>query len=239
MPETAFPDAPLLDTEGLCTYYGTSQVLFDVSLKVPSRGGVAILGRNGAGKTTLLKTLAGDLLPARGSVRFDGRDVARMPTERRMRLGIGYVPQEQGVFGKLSVRENLVIGAMTDPRGKERIGEMLALFPMLAKRLSQQAGTLSGGERKMLAISRALLGKPSLLMLDEPTEGVWHGVVEEIAGRLEQLAKTIAVVIVEQHVKMALHVSEYCYVMDRGQIVLEGPSGRVRDDPELIRLLSP
>jgi len=156
-----------------------------------------------------------------------------------MRLGIGYVPQEQGVFGRLSVRENLVIGAMTDPRGKERIGEMLTLFPMLAKRLSQQAGTLSGGERKMLAISRALLGRPSLLMLDEPTEGVWHGVIEEIAGRLEQLAKTIAVIIVEQHVKMALHVSQYCYVMDRGQIVLEGPSEKMRDDPELIRLLSP
>jgi urea transport system ATP-binding protein len=239
MPKTAFLDAPLLDTDGLCTYYGTSQALFDVSLKIPSRGAVAILGRNGAGKTTLLKTLAGDLLPARGIVRFDGRDVARLPTERRVRLGIGYVPQEQGVFGRLSVRENLVIGAMSDPKGKERMGDMLSLFPQLANRLSQQAGTLSGGERKMLAISRALLGRPSLLMLDEPTEGVWHGVIEEIAGRLEQLSKTIAIVIVEQHVKMALQVSQYCYVMDRGQIMLEGPSAEVRDDPELIRLLAP
>ena len=239
MPETALLDTPLLDTEGLCTYYGTSQALFDVSLKVPSRGSVAILGRNGAGKTTLLKTLAGDLLPARGTVRFDGRDVARLPTERRMRLGIGYVPQEQGVFGRLTVRENLVIGAMTDPKGKERMGDVLTLFPQLAKRLSQQAGTLSGGERKMLAISRALLGRPSLLMLDEPTEGVWHGVIGEIAGRLEQLARTIAVVIVEQHVKMALQVSQYCYVMDRGHIVLDGRSEKIRDDPELVRLLSP
>lgn len=239
MPETASLDAPLLDTEGLCTYYGTSQALFDVSLKVPSRGGVAILGRNGAGKTTLLKTLAGDLLPARGTVRFDGRDVARLPTERRMRLGIGYVPQEQGVFGRLTVRENLVIGAMSDPKGKERMGDVLTLFPQLAKRLPQQAGTLSGGERKMLAISRALLGRPSLLMLDEPTEGVWHGVIGEIAGRLEQLSKTIAVVIVEQHVKMALQVSQYCYVMDRGHIVLDGRSEKVRDDPALVRLLSP
>ena len=229
----------MLDSEGLCTYYGTSQALFDVCLKVPSRGGVAILGRNGAGKTTLLKTLAGDLLPARGSVRFDGRDVARLPTERRMRLGIGYVPQEQGVFGRLSVRENLAIGAMTDPGGMTRIGEILTLFPQLAKRLSQQAGTLSGGERKMLAISRALLGRPRLLMLDEPTEGVWPGVIEEIAGRLDQLSETIAVLIVEQHVKMALQVSQYCYVLDRGQIVLEGPSAVVRDDPELIRLLAP
>ena len=122
MPETALLNAPLLEAGGLCTYYGTSQALFDVSLKVPSRGSVAILGRNGAGKTTLLKTLAGDLLPARGSVRFDGSDVARLPTERRMRLGIGYVPQEQGVFGRLTVRENLLIGAMTDPKGKERMG---------------------------------------------------------------------------------------------------------------------
>jgi len=239
MPETALLNTHLLDAAGLCTYYGTSQALFDVSLKVPSRGAVAILGRNGAGKTTLLKTLAGDLLPARGSVRFDGRDVARLPTERRMRLGIGYVPQEQGVFGRLTVRENLLIGAMSDPGGKERMAEMLTLFPLLAKRLSQQAGTLSGGERKMLAISRAMLGRPSLLMLDEPTEGVWHGVVGEIAARLEQLSETIAIVIVEQHVKMALQVSQYCYVMDRGQIVLEGPSAKMHDDPELIRLLAP
>jgi len=239
MPETALLNTRLLDAAGLCTYYGTSQALFDVSLKVPSRGAVAILGRNGAGKTTLLKTLAGDLLPARGSVRFDGRDVARLPTERRMRLGIGYVPQEQGVFGRLTVRENLLIGAMSDPGGKERMAEMLTLFPLLAKRLSQQAGTLSGGERKMLAISRAMLGRPSLLMLDEPTEGVWHGVVGEIAARLEQLSETIAIVIVEQHVKMALQVSQYCYVMDRGQIVLEGPSAKMHDDPELIRLLAP
>jgi branched-chain amino acid transport system ATP-binding protein len=239
MPDSSPIGAPLLDAASLCTYYGTSQALFDVSLKVPPQGAVAVLGRNGAGKTTLLKTLAGDLLPARGSVHFGGRDVARLSTEKRVRLGIGYVPQEQGVFGRLSVRENLVVGAMTDPEGKERMAEMLALFPVLAQRLSQQAGTLSGGERKMLAISRALLGRPSLLMLDEPTEGVWHGVIEEITARLEQLAKTIAVVIVEQHVKMALQISQYCYVMDRGQIVLAGPSARIRDDPELIRLLSP
>src|SRR3954467_9398333 len=239
MPDIALRNAALLDASGLCTFYGTSQALFDVSINVPARGGVAILGRNGAGKTTLLKTLAGDLLPARGSVRFNGTDVARLPTEQRIRLGIGYVPQEQGVFGRLTVRENLLIGAMSAAGGKQRIGEMLALFPLLAKRLSQQAGTLSGGERKMLAISRALLGRPSLLMLDEPTEGVWHGVVREIATRLEELSKTIAILIVEQHVKMALQVSQYCYVMDRGQIALEGSSAKVHDNPELVRLLSP
>jgi branched-chain amino acid transport system ATP-binding protein len=206
---------------------------------VPSRGAVAILGRNGAGKTTLLKTLAGDLQPARGTITFDGEDSVRLATEQRVRRGLGHVPQEQGIFGGLSVKENLLIGAMADPKGESRIGEMLDLFPRLGQRLSQKAGTLSGGERKMLAISRALLGRPYLLMLDEPTEGVWHGVVEEIAERLERLAKDIAVLIVEQHVHLALRVSQYCYVMDRGEIALAGPSEQIRSDPNLTRLLAP
>jgi branched-chain amino acid transport system ATP-binding protein len=229
----------LLEAEGLCTHYGTSQALFDVDIKVPSRGGVAILGRNGAGKTTLLKTLAGDLQPTRGRIRFDGDDCTRVPTEQRVRRGLGHVPQEQAIFGGLTVRENLLIGSMADPRGGQRIEEMVRLFPQLGQRMSQRAGTLSGGERKMLAISRALLGNPHLVMLDEPTEGVWHEVVEEIAQRLEQLARSIAVVIVEQHVELALRVSHYCYVMDRGRIALEGPSDQVRNDPDLVRLLAP
>jgi branched-chain amino acid transport system ATP-binding protein len=229
----------LLEAEGLCAHYGTSQALFDVGIKVPARGGVAILGRNGAGKTTLLKTLAGDLRPTRGSVRFDGADCTRMPTEQRVRRGLGHVPQEQAIFGGLTVKENLLLGAMPDPNGVQRIDEMVQLFPRLGQRMSQRAGTLSGGERKMLAISRALLGNPYLVMLDEPTEGVWHEVVEEIAQRLEQLSSNIAVVIVEQHVALALRVSQYCYVMDRGRIALEGPSQRIRDDPELVRLLAP
>lgn len=233
------PDSALLAAEGICTYYGSSQALFDVSIKVPARGGVAILGRNGAGKTTLLKTLAGDLMPARGTVRFDGGDCTRMPTEARVRRGIGHVPQEHGIFGRLTVKENLQIGAMAAPKGEDRIDEMLQLFPRLGQRLSQQAGTLSGGERKMLAISRALLGRPHLLMLDEPTEGVWHGVIEEIAARLAELAKEIAILIVEQHIKLALQVSQYCYVMDRGHIALEGPADEVRNDPNLVRLLAP
>jgi branched-chain amino acid transport system ATP-binding protein len=208
-------------------------------LYVASRGGVAILGRNGSGKTTLLKTLAGDLKSTRGTIRFDGADTTRTATERRVHRGIGYVPQEQGVFGGLSVKENLMIGAMGDPKGKERIDEIIELFPRLGQRLTQKAGTLSGGERKMLAIGRALLGRPHLLLLDEPTEGVWHEVVEEIAQRLERLAQEIAILIVEQHVKMALAISRYCYVMDRGRVALEGPAAQVRDDPNLVRLLAP
>jgi branched-chain amino acid transport system ATP-binding protein len=229
----------LLQASGLCTYYGTSQALFDVGLNVPLRGGVAILGRNGAGKTTLLKSLAGDLRPRRGSVHFDGIDATTLPTERRVRRGLGHVPQEQAVFGRLTVKENLLVGAMADPKRKDRVEEIVALFPRLGERMSQQAGTLSGGERKMLAIGRALLGGPKLLMLDEPTEGVWHEVVEEIAERLEKLTKDIAVLIVEQHVHLALRVAQYCYVMDRGRVALEGPSEQVRNDPNLVRLLAP
>jgi branched-chain amino acid transport system ATP-binding protein len=232
-------EAWLLEAQGLCTYYGTSQALFDVDLKAPARGAVAVLGRNGAGKTTLLKTLAGDLDPARGMVRFDGSEATHMPTEQRVRRGIGYVPQEQGVFARLTVKDNLLVGAMGAQAGDARMDEVLALFPRLGQRLGQLAGTLSGGERKMLAIGRALLARPHLLLLDEPTEGVWHGVIEEIAQRLEQLAREIAVVIVEQHIKLALRVCRYCYVMDRGRIALEGPSAQVRDDPELFRLLAP
>jgi len=232
------PDT-LLEADGLCTYYGTSQALFDVSLKVESRGAVAILGRNGAGKTTLLRTLAGDLKPTRGSVRFDGEDATHTPTEERVRNGIGHVPQEQAVFSGLTVKQNLLIGQMADATGESRIDEVVNLFPQLGQRLQQKAGTLSGGERKMLAIGRALLGRPYLLMLDEPTEGVWHSVVEEIAQRLEQLARDIAVLIVEQNVKLALRVAQYCYVMDRGRIALEGRSEDVRNDSNLVRLLAP
>jgi branched-chain amino acid transport system ATP-binding protein len=229
----------LLEAEGLCTHYGTSQALFDVGIRVPSRGGVAILGRNGAGKTTLLRTLAGDLALSRGRIVFDGQDATRMSVPQRARRGLAHVPQEHSIFGGLTVRENLLIGAMARPQGAPRIEEVVDLFPRLGQRMSQKAGTLSGGERKMLAISRALLGNPELIMLDEPTEGVWHEVVEEIALRLEQLAGRIAVVIVEQHVALALRVSKYCYVMDRGRIALEGPSAEVREDPALMRLLAP
>jgi branched-chain amino acid transport system ATP-binding protein len=230
---------PTLTANGICTYYGRSQVLFDVSVSVPEKTGVAILGRNGAGKTTLLKTLIGDLSPARGAIVFGQNDITKLSTEKRTRSGIGYVPQEHGVFGRLTVRENLLVGAITAQDGERRIDEMLSVFPKLGQRLSQQAGTLSGGERKMLAISRALLGRPKLLMLDEPTEGVWVGVIEEIAERLLGLADQLSILIVEQHMELAMRVSQYCYVMDRGRVGLEGPSEQVRNDPNLLRLLAP
>jgi len=229
---------PILSIQNPASGYGRSQVLFGVSLSVPSQGAVAILGRNGAGKTTLLETLAGEIRPMSGSIVFDGIDCEHESTERRMRRGLGYVPQNQAVFTSLTVRENLKLGGMADPAG-DGFEMALDFFPKLADRLEQKAGTLSGGERKMLAIGRAVLGKPRLLMLDEPTEGVWIGVIEEIADRLVALSKEIALIVVEQHVQLALQVASQAFVMGRGDIVMEGSTAEIRSDPHLNRHLAP
>jgi branched-chain amino acid transport system ATP-binding protein len=230
--------APILEVDGLAAGYGRSRVLFEVGLSAPRAGAVAILGRNGAGKTTLLKTLIGELRPLAGTIRFDGHDAGEHGTERRVRDGMGYVPQEQAIFGTLSVRENLLLGALAH---KDRTGIELALdlFPKLGQRLGQQAGTLSGGERKMLAMGRALVGRPKLLLLDEPTEGVWVGVIEEIADRLTALSREIGLVLVEQHVELALRIAAHAYVMDRGRVALEGDAAEVRAHPQLFRYLAP
>ncbi|WP_346296562.1 ABC transporter ATP-binding protein [Rhodopseudomonas sp. P1] len=227
-----------LDIRDLDTGYGRSQVLFGVSLSAPWRGGVAILGRNGAGKTTLMKAIMGELPAKRGSVSLDSRDVTKLPTEQRVRAGFGYVPQDHPVFARLSIRDNLAVGALTnkDSRAVDRVLEM---FPKLGQRLDQAAGTLSGGERKMLAIGRAMLSEPSVLLLDEPTEGVWIGVIEEITDRLIALAKEIAVVIVEQHLDLALRVADHAFVLDRGRVALTGTADEVRNNPRLLQYLAP
>lgn len=231
-------DDPILEVAGLCTYYGSSQALFDVALSAPRTGAVAVLGLNGAGKTTMLQTIVGELRPERGTIAFDGTDVTKLATHQRIRRGLGYVPQEQAVFGQLSVRENLLVGGITT-RDDSGIDQVVEIFPKLGERMAQHAGTLSGGERKMLAIGRALLSNPTLLLLDEPTEGVWVGVIEEIAERLEKMTKRISIVIVEQHVELALKVADYAYVLDRGRVALEGPADEIRDNPDLPRLLAP
>lgn len=227
-----------LDIRDLDAGYGRSRVLFGVTLSAPWRGGVAILGRNGAGKTTLMKAIMGELPAKRGSVSLDSRDVTRLPTEQRVRAGFGYVPQDHPVFARLTIRDNLAVGALTnkDSRAVDRVLEM---FPKLGQRLDQIAGTLSGGERKMLAIGRALLSEPSVLLLDEPTEGVWIGVIEEITDRLIVLAKDIAVVIVEQHLDLALRVADRAFVLDRGRVALTGTADEVRNDPRLLQYLAP
>jgi branched-chain amino acid transport system ATP-binding protein len=231
-------EAALLQVDGLSAGYGRSQALFGVSMHVAARGAIAVLGRNGAGKSTLLKTLFGEVAPMAGKIRLGGVAVESEPAERRVRRGIGYVPQEQAIFAKLTVRENLLLGCVRQP-DRSGMDYVLDFFPKLAQRLGQTAGTLSGGERKMLAIGRAVLGRPKLLMLDEPTEGVWVGVIEEIAERLKQLSREMAVILVEQHIELALEVAQHAYVMDRGHIALEGPSASVRSHPQLMRHLAP
>jgi len=231
-------DAALLQVDGLCAGYGRSQALFGVSLKVPARGAVAVLGRNGAGKSTLLKALFGELPPMAGTISLGGTAIERESAERRVRRGIGYVPQEHAIFAKLTVRENLLLGCVRQP-DQSGMDYVLDFFPKLAERLAQTAGTLSGGERKMLAIGRAVLGRPQLLMLDEPTEGVWVGVIEEIAERLKQLSKEMAVILVEQHIELALEVAQHAYVIDRGHIALEGAAAAVKSDPQLMHYLAP
>lgn len=230
--------APILKVEALCAGYGGSQVLFGLSLEVPSRGIICVLGRNGAGKTTLMKALAGDLPTTSGAIEFDGQHIQSMSMELRAHAGVGYVPQENAVFANLTVRENLQLGAIRQ-KDKSDIDEVLSMFPKLGKRLGQAAGTLSGGERKMLAIGRAILGRPKLLMLDEPTEGVWIGVIEEIAERLQYLSKMMSVILVEQHIKLAMRVAQTAYVMERGRIALQGPVAEVKNDPALLRYLAP
>jgi branched-chain amino acid transport system ATP-binding protein len=232
------PDDSYLDIRNLDAGYGRSQVLFGVTVSVPWRGGVAILGRNGAGKTTLMKAIVGELPLLGGSVRLDARSIGQLPTERRIRLGLGYVPQEHSVFGRLSVRDNLAVGALTN-RDSHAVDRVLEIFPKLGQRMDQVAGTLSGGERKMLAIGRALLSDPRVLLLDEPTEGVWIGVIEEITERLILLAQDIAVVIVEQHLDLALRVASRAYVLDRGRVAITGSAQEVRDDPRLLQYLAP
>ena len=230
--------ALLLEVDGLCSGYGRSQALFGISLKIPPVGATAVLGRNGAGKSTLLKTLFGELSPLAGTIRFGGTAVQHDAAESRVRRGLGYVPQEHAIFAKLTVRENLLLGCIRQP-DRSGIDYVLDFFPQLAQRLGQTAGTLSGGERKMLAIGRAVLGRPKLLMLDEPTEGVWVGVIEEIADRLRQLSREMAVILVEQHIELALDVAQYAYVIDRGHVALEGAAAAVKADAELIRHLAP
>ena len=230
--------APLLMVEGLNAGYGRSQILFDLDFTAGARGIVAILGRNGAGKTTFLKTLVGEIRASSGRIHFAGEDMQDQGTEQRVRRGLGYVPQEHAVFGALTVRENLRLGAIME-RDDSGLDEIVQLFPKLGQRLGQTAGTLSGGERKMLAIGRALLGRPRLLLLDEPTEGVWVSVIETLVDCLTRLTPRHSIILVEQHLALALRLAERAYVLDRGRFVASGTSAEVREHPNLMGYLAP
>jgi branched-chain amino acid transport system ATP-binding protein len=231
---------PLLHVKNLSGGYGASRVLFDVSFDLPANSVLAVLGRNGAGKTTLLRTLLGYLRPTGGSVRLEGQDVTGLSPAKLVRRGVGYMPQEQVVFPTLTVEENLILGL--NAAGKRKRGdvkEAYDLFPKLQARRRQQAGTLSGGERKMVGLARAILAQPRLLMLDEPTEGVWHGVVDEILGALRDYSTRGAVILVEQHVELAMELAETVVVLQRGEIAMQGAARELRDDATLLAYLAP
>ena len=208
-----------LEINNLSGGYEASQVLFDLSFVIPKTGVTAIVGRNGAGKSTLLQTIMGFIKPSAGAISFEGKDITSGSTYSRTRLGIGYVPQDRPVFSELSVRENLLIGASRLPK-KERtdLDPVLDIFPKLADRLDQKAGTMSGGERKMVGIARALIGQPKLLVMDEPTEGVWHGVVDEIQERLIAYGKNNAILIVEQNLDFTIGMASQILLLERGVI---------------------
>jgi branched-chain amino acid transport system ATP-binding protein len=228
----------MLDVDSVHTYYGESHVLHGVSARVTAGEAVAILGRNGVGKTTLIRTIAGFEHPRAGAIRFDGRPIEGLRPYRIARLGIGLVPQGRRIFAPLSVTENLVFG---ERRGDERAGRwtrdrVYELFPRLRERALQGGGTLSGGEQEMLAIGRALLTNPRLLLLDEPSEGLAPIVVREIGRLLGRLkSEGLSILLVEQNVRLALRVADRVYVMNKGQIVYHGSPRELEADEDIKR----
>ena len=229
----------MLAVSGLAAGYGDSRVLQGLDLAVPDCQVIALLGRNGMGKTTLLKTVMGLLRPSAGSVRLAGQEIAGRPPFEIARAGVAYVPQGREVFADFTVEENLRLGGL--PKGIRTVpDELFALFPVLAERRRQRAGTLSGGQQQMLAIARALAGRPRLLLLDEPSEGVQPSVVAELAAALRRAAAAhgLAVLLVEQNVEMVRDCADGCRFLEDGRIVAECRPDDLADEALLARHLS-
>ncbi len=217
--------------------YGSIRALHGVSLTVDTGELVALIGSNGAGKTTTLRTISGLLRPAQGTIRYEGADITRAPADRIVSLGISHCPEGRRIFGSLTVRENLRLGAVAQ-RDKHAAAEdlqmVLELFPLLGERLDQSGGTLSGGEQQMLAIGRALMSRPRLLLLDEPSLGLAPLMVERIFETIASLkARGRTILLVEQNVHHALDVADRVYVLETGRVTLEGPAEVLRRDPKV------
>ena len=222
----------MLEIRGLNTYYGESHILRDVDLRVRAGEMVCLIGRNGVGKTTLLKSLIGLLKPRSGEIVFEGQGMERQPPHRRARSGIGYVPQGREIIPQLTVEENLMLGMEALPGGlarNRRIDPFIyELFPILQEFLSRKGGDLSGGQQQQLAIARALLGQPKLLLLDEPTEGIQPNIVQDIEAAVQRIIaeKGIGVLLVEQHLHFVRQADRY-YAMQRGGIVASGSTSEL------------
>lgn len=229
---------PLLKVERIRVYYGVIPALLDVSLSVDEGQIVALVGANGAGKSTTLKTIAGVIRPREGQIRFQDQDITRLGADRRVRLGITLVPEGRQIFSTLSVKENLVLGAYhrRDQEVKKDLEWIYGLFPILRERTHQVAGTMSGGEQQMLAFGRALMSRPKLLLLDEPSLGLAPLVVRDIYEVIKKIREAgITIFLVEQNVNMAMHVADYMYVMEAGQLKMEGVPQEVMRDEDIKR----
>jgi branched-chain amino acid transport system ATP-binding protein len=231
--------APLLQVDALHAGYGRAEVLAGIALEAARGSVVAVVGPNGAGKSTLLNALMG-VLPARGTIRFDGEEIAARSLEERVQRGIALVPETRALFASMPVADNLLLGGYRRRHAARaeqaaRLDEIYTLFPRLRERRVQDAGTLSGGERQMLAIGRALMGAPRLLMLDEPSLGLAPLVVKEIFRIIERLRETgVTILLIEQNARAAMAVADHAYVLETGAIALEGPADRLAADPRVI-----
>ncbi len=227
----------LLRLEGIDTFYGPVQVHFGLSLSVRAGQIVSLLGGNASGKSTTMKVILGLLRPRAGRVSFDGRDITGLPTHQVIRQGIGSVPEARRLFGAMTVRENLLMGAfarsdrLVIARDLER---MLELFPRVRQRLENRAGTLSGGEQQMVAMARALMGRPRLICMDEPTMGLSPLFVDRVLELIQAVNREgVTVFMVEQNASLALQIAHYAYVLQTGRIILQGEAGEMARNPKI------
>ena len=230
---------PLLDIRDLHAGYGKAEVLHGINLHAAAGQVITVIGPNGAGKTTLLNTLMG-LLPTRGQMFYRGEDISAFTLEERVMMGIALVPEKRELFGTMTVEDNLELGGfrqmrMGNRQWRSRIDDVYDLFPRLKERRTQLSGTLSGGERQMLAVGRSLMSKPDVLMLDEPSLGLAPLIVKEIFSIIETLRKTgVTIVLVEQNARAALAVADYGYVLEMGEVSLHGPAAELAQDSRVI-----
>jgi branched-chain amino acid transport system ATP-binding protein len=229
--------APLLALSGVNTFYGPVQVHFDLSLAVGAGQIVCLLGGNASGKSTTMKVILGLLKPRSGAVTFDGQPITGLPTPAIVRRGVGSVPESRRLFPAMTVRENLLMGAFTRrDRGEvvEDLDRVLGLFPRLGERLAQRAGTLSGGEQQMVAMARALMGRPRLICMDEPTMGLSPLYVDKVLELIGTINRQgVTVFMVEQNASLALQIADYGYVLQTGRIALEGPARDLLRNPQI------
>ncbi|MBP2303538.1 ABC transporter ATP-binding protein [Azospirillum picis] len=224
--------APLLSIADLHVAMGPQEILHGVRLDVPEGAIVAVLGSNGVGKTTLMRTVSGIYRAKQGTITFRGQPIANMPAHRIVQLGLSQAPEGRQIFSNMSVRENLVLGG--GDIGLGELDRVLAMFPILSERLRQNAGSLSGGEQQMLCIARALMRRPSLLLLDEPSLGLAPKIVAQIFDLIGRIrAEGVSILLVEQNARAALRIADHAAVLEDGRIVLSGPADQLRDDPRI------